>query len=170
MPGVRTRVLLSLFVVWHLLVSAGSVLKRNPVGAAIREVTGPWERLLGVYQRWPMFVSPGAVTPILQLVGIDAEGGERVLPFLPGEPDPDGVIWVYERRDKLMRNAMTEKNDGLQASLVRYACDSDASVVAVRLDRVARRSPAPFDPDPGPRASWPVNVRTLHRWNCPEAK
>jgi hypothetical protein len=161
--------LLSFLVVWHLVVSVGSVFADVPVGQAIRTVTGPWEKLLGVNQGWPMFGVPPRATRTLQFVGITADGRELPLPMFSGEPDPESIVWRYDRLGKLERNSLAANKKELLQGLIRAACRS-SEVVTVRIDELTRPSPLPFSGDPGPRASWPTTVETLRTQDCQERR
>jgi hypothetical protein len=165
-PPKWARIVLSLLVVFHGVASVGSVLNETPVGDTIRVVTRPWEKRLGVHQTWPMFGSPPRGTTTLRFIGRRGDGSEVELDVLPGEPDPNGVIWMYERGAKLERNASETKRDYLRGSLFRYACRTNDGVDRVRIERVTRRSPKPGSTDVGPRDTWKVSSEKLHDWKC----
>lgn len=160
------QVVLSLLVVFHVVASVGSVVVDTPVGRAIRTVTRPWEKALGVHQTWPMFGSPPRATVTLRFVAVTADGAEREVAVLPGEPDPDSVVWFYDRGAKLERNAAEDKRDSLRESLVRYVCRHDPTAARVRIERVVRRSPVPLQLPVADRAAWPVHTVPLDDVEC----
>ncbi len=161
------RALLSLVVSVHLLAMAGSALRYTPVGPPLRELTRPWEQFLGVHQTWPMFGVAPRHTHDLVMRGRLAGGEEVALPELGGRADPQAVLWRYQRRNKLMRNAVSRKY--LRASFVRWQCrEAKAAGLPLRqvlMDRVTVATPPPRASGL-PRSEWPTKRTHLETWNC----
>lgn len=160
------RVALSLCIVMHGLAGLANVTRESPAGAALRTMTKPWEKVLGVHQTWPMFVSPPRATSWLTFTGIRADGTEEVLRPLDGEPDVSGVVWVYSRRGKLERNAVADKREYLRTSVVRAECAAHPDFTHIRVDRVTQRTPAAWRTGPADRSTWPQSTEALKRWRC----
>jgi hypothetical protein len=167
MPSVSQRVLLSLVVAVHLLAMAGSALRYTPVGPPIRELTRPYEQLLGVHQTWPMFGVAPRSTHTLHMSGLTPDGTEVALPSLGADVRLDGVLWRYQRRNKLMRNAVSRKP--LRASFVRWQCRT-AAERGVDLAQVVMRRHSVHTPPPTvrgqPRSTWKTETTRLETWNC----
>jgi len=163
------RALLSLLVCVHLVAMAASALRNLPPGAALREWTRPYERTLGVHQTWPMFGSPPRSTRWLVFHGLTDDGQLVDLPQLLAPPDPESVIWRYQRRNKFLRNATADKRKYLRAAMVRWHCrqgqQAGLDLRQIHIERFTVRTPSPFT-DHGPRATWPVHSEIIERWNC----
>ncbi len=163
------RVALSVLVVVHVLAGAANVARDTAPGAAVREWTKPWEKVLGVHQTWPMFAVAPTSTNLLRPRGVPRHGGELVdLPgLLPGEPPMDGVIWVYSRGGKVERNAVAGKRDYLRQSFARYLCAEHPELKAIRFDRWTRRTPPPrFGRSFLPRPEWVIQDTELETIGC----
>lgn len=167
-----SRGALSVFIVWHALSGVGSVLKRHPVGAAIRAVTRPYEQILGVYQSWPMF-APNAPS---ERAWVEAEaslqdGGTRPLDPLVGERADAGFSWFYLRAGKYDRNLPDPNNRFLRRAYAHWLCRqaSAAGLAPARISLVAASRPTP---DPAtrlrqPDAREPVAREALDAFKCP---
>lgn len=168
----RTRAALSVFIVWHALSGVGSVLKRHPVGEAIRTVTRPYEQILGVYQSWPMF-APNAPS---ERAWVEAEvsleqGGAQSLEPLVGERADAGFSWFYLRAGKYDRNLPDPNNRFLRRAYAHWLCrQASASGLAparVSLIAASRPTPAPMTRLDRPDAREPVAREPLDAFRCP---
>lgn len=176
--GARTplaRALLSLFVVWHVVGMGASLGKKTPVGKAIREVTGPYEKLLGVWQSWGMFgPNPPFGTSWLKVEGTTSTGRVVELPALVGEKDFDRIDWTYSRIQKVERNMFDKSKQSLRASYGRMLCreftgEAAAGQPPERLVEVRIRKDRTMTPKPGQRDQVPeVVVVPLQTVTCPE--
>ncbi len=154
------RLFASGVVLVHLLAMAASALRVD----ALRAVTMPWEKVLGVHQTWPMFVNPERRTVWIRVVGEREYGTPVEIPALSGRPP--AVIWTYDRRDKLVRNAVSSKREYLRTAIVRWACRQDPRLERVAVERRFVRTPAFGRYDDRPRHDWPVHGGR-DEWNCP---
>lgn len=156
-------------IVTHLLAMTGSALRHTPLGPPIREWTRPWEQFLGVHQTWPMFGVAPRTTLQLEMEGRLGDGTTIDLPGLGGRTDPQGVIWRYSRRNKLMRNATAPSRKYLRASFVRWQC-REASAQGLPLREVLMSRTLTDTPRPGShaghRSTWRVRSPFLETWNC----
>ncbi len=138
----------TVFLAFHLLMMAGSLLVDLPVGAAIRTLTGPYERFAGVYQGWDMF-APNAprVTTWVEVEGRTAAGERVALPSISDDPDDRKINLRYLRRDKLGRNLAQTHRATLQRSAADRACAvskaEGAPLRAVHLVALRRSTPTP---------------------------
>jgi hypothetical protein len=153
-------------IVVHLLAMAASMARETPPGAALRAVTMPWEKVLGVHQTWPMFAEAPRATNWLVLTGLTSDGTEVPIHALSGEPGHDGLIWVYDRLGKLERNAVSKDREYLRASVVRGVCATVPEIVLLRIDRVTRRTPHFRGELADERSTWPTDVDLTKTWRC----
>ena len=161
-----SRRALSALLVLHVAAMAASLGQETAVGAALRAVTEPWEKVLGVHQAWPMFADPPRATAWLEYTGIGKDGARLPLDPLPGEPPFDGVILLYDRLGKFERNAVSPKREYLRTAVVRAACAADPRLRKVAIARHSRRTPLAWHYDPTPRSAWPVRTDLESTWNC----
>lgn len=156
-PPVRLtwgRAALLAFAVFHGLTAIGSTLSGSAVGDAIRTVTRPYERAVGVYQDWPMF-APNAPTGTfwLEVVARD-DAFEEVdrWPLYSGEVVRSEVLWGYDRLHKLERTlGKSNRKPGREALLEREcqrvrADPARAHIKLLDLEERGRKRGGPAQP------------------------
>ncbi|MCB9777891.1 MAG: hypothetical protein H6742_04955 [Alphaproteobacteria bacterium] len=161
------RGLLSLFVVWHLVSMGASLTKKTAPGAAVRIVTGPYEKALGIWQSWGMFgPNPPLGTSWLKVDGLRDDGSTVVLEPLVGEKDFDRTDLTYSRVQKVERNMFDAKKQSLRDGFAAWHCRRDPGLVTVVI-----RKERHMTPKPGQRET-PGEVRDveLSRHDCAELR
>jgi hypothetical protein len=143
------RVAANLFILFHLTMIVGSLSQSHPVGKAIRRVTGPYERLLGVYQNWDMF-SPNAprVSNWAEMTGLTRDGREVALPLIIGAPVESGFRWRYDRLGKFDRNVVKKERTSLRRGVAHGYCATYADQGPfrfIRVEEVTRKTPTPAE-------------------------
>lgn len=139
--GARTptsRRLLSAFLVFHLVAMGASLAKKTAAGAAVRTVTAPYERVLGIWQSWGMFgPNPplGTSWPVVR--GTTVDGQEVSLPALVGEKPFDRTDWRYSRIQKVERNMFDAEKGSLRVGYATWLCRSwqGPALAEVRLGK-----------------------------------
>ncbi|MBX2797701.1 MAG: hypothetical protein KTR31_08540 [Myxococcales bacterium] len=174
-PGPVGRAVLSVVLLCHLLAMAGSLLTPTPLGPVVRTVSMPWEKVLGVHQNWPMFVTPPRTTRWIEVQGVRADGSRLPLNLLPPEPPRDAARWVYDRRGKLARNTVSSSRKRIRMAVVRWACRTQRQAAdpirQVALIRYGRVTPPPSEAAAaGPRTDWELQRKEFTTWNCPTAR
>jgi hypothetical protein len=160
----------SVLLVFHLLAMLGSVLIGSPVGDAIRQVTRPYEHLLGVYQGWNMFApnAPRSTQWMEVTAQVNGAFAPEDVASMSGRPSPL-VKWTYSRRSKFERQLLDGGKRSLRAGLARWLCRSTEAelgqVSHVELWRVSMATPTPVERAPG--ATWEETRTLLERWPCP---
>lgn len=149
------RALLLALVLFHGLTALGSTLNGTAVGDAVRTLTRPYERAVGVYQDWPMF-APNAPTGTFWLeVVARGDAFEEVdrWPLYGGEVVRSEVLWGYDRLHKLERtlgkkNRQPGRDALLQRECRRVRADPDrAHIKVLDLEERRRRRGGPDSPD-----------------------
>ncbi len=159
----RSRTLFSLFLLFHFLCMGASLGKSTALGSAIREVTGPYERILGAWQSWGMFgPNPPLGTSWLRATGTTPAGEEIPLPVLVGERPADRYEWRYYRLTKVERSMFTKKNDELREGLAHWLCRTQAES-GVDLESVQIWKERHMTPDPADHLADPDATRTIKR-------
>lgn len=153
------RRLLSAFVLWHLVSMGASLTKKTDLGAAVRQVTGPYEKALGIWQSWGMFgPNPPLGTSWLKVDGILAGGSEVSLPALVGEKEAQRIDWHYQREQKVERNMFDKSKESLRAGYAAWLCrtwQGPGELAGVRI-----RKERHMTPEPGQRGGQ-VEVRDI---------
>lgn len=156
---------LALFLGWHSLAVLGSLGADTAPGAAVRRLTAPYERLLGVYQNWNMFApNPPAITEWMEVEDTPRGGGAPTVHPGPHGPPPAGpVVFGYRRAGKFERTVMKANEKALRRAIIDARCARAAAAGAplarVRFLRVSRPTGAP--------ASAPLSRAEVHRRPCP---
>ena len=139
---------LSAFLLFHLLTMGASLGKKPELGAAIRVVTAPYERGLGIWQSWGMFgPNPPMGTSWMKAEGTTIDGAVVALPVLVGELPTDRVEGIYSRSFKVERNLFDKKNKALHKHFAHYLCRTQAEagveILSVRLWKERHMTPRP---------------------------
>lgn len=165
------RVLLSLFVIAHLVTMGASVAEPTAAGKALRAWTKPYEKRFGVHQNWNMFApNPPMSTEWLVADGLLRDGTERPIALPAPPPAPGDWILAYPRVGKFQRNATAQKRVELRKAITRWACREAKArgepFAKVRFRRHIVRTPPMRDRAKAPREAWRVRVLDLDTWNC----
>lgn len=164
-PGARRC--WTLLISLHLLAMGASLGRKTPVGAAIRAVTAPYERILGIWQSWGMFgPNPPLGTSWLVVEGTTRSGAVVALPAPVGEKPAQRFDWHYSRIQKVERNMFDKTNHSLRQGYAAFLCRTqspDDPLVEVRI-----RKDRHMTPPPG-RRDQPETVRQipLETVRCP---
>lgn len=138
------RILISLFLVFHLTMIADSIGRDTPPGRWIRPIIRPYERLLGVYQNWRMFApNPPRVDQWMELEAAFPDGTVRPLPALIGAREPRLVELRYQRAGKLERNLLSNNFKKPLRRMLTHLCQQHPDARRVTVVQVSRRSPSP---------------------------
>ncbi len=164
----RERRLWTLLICLHLLAMAASLTKKTAVGAAVRSVTAPYERLLGAWQSWGMFgPNPPLGTSWLVVEGTTRSGAVVDLPAPVGEKPFDRTDWHYSRIQKVERNMFDKTNHSLRQGYAAWLCRTrsvDDPLVEVRIRKDRHMTPAPGERG-GDVVVKPIPLETVA---CPE--
>ena len=163
-PG---RILLCIWLAFHLLTMVASMTKELPIGKAIRPLTDPYQWRVGVHQNWTMYApNPRVSTVWVEFIGVYGDASTTPLPMFVGRPDTDAIIWRYMRAGKFERNAVSRKH--LRASMVRWYCrtakEEGKDLRKIRTETVTVITPPPEKH--GPRSEWRETRSPLETWNC----
>ncbi len=149
-PPRAVRLVLAALIGFHGLAVVGSLARGTPPGDAIRQVTRPYEKLMGVYQNWTMF-APNAPrsTRWMRLEGQGEDGTWRALEP-PAGPPPDVVLATrYRRLGKVERNLLDKRRRFARRSLIEWHCAREAGtgrpLRRVRVSEVTVRTPTPAE-------------------------
>ena len=164
-----TRILLCVWLAFHLLTMVVSITKDTPFGKAVRPYTDPYQWRVGVHQNWTMYApNPRTSTDWVEYTGIYAGDTEVPLPLDVGRPDPTAVIWSYVRAGKLERNSVSRKH--IRASYVRWFCrtskEAGKPLRKITATEVRVVTPPPEQRGDLPRSAWPERRKVLESWNC----
>lgn len=168
--SLRARWLWSVFLVWHLLAMAGSMFRETPIGTAIRDITKPYEKVLGVHQTWTMFV-PNAPrsTQWAEAIGV-LPSGEHVLMGSLAD-NTTSFTWQYDRFGKFERNVLPEKKGALRTgytrALCRMAAEEGVDLRGVVLVKNTQPTPPPSERGDVARSAWPIDQREFRERPCP---
>ena len=158
------RTVLSVFIVFHLMAMGASLCKKTAAGQTLRQVTGPYERLLGIWQSWGMFgPNPPNGSSYLVATGVQASGEEVDAPVLVGEVELGSFKWFYSRSLKLERSAsVRNKNRRLREGYGQWICREAASD-GVSLERVQIWKRRVLHLDPAERRSAEASTPMVQR-------
>ena len=138
---------LSAFLVFHLVASGASFGKKTELGAAVRTLTAPYERALGIWQSWGMFGPPPGGSSWMMAAGLLPDGREIPLEPLVGELSYDRTEVHYDRVRKVERNMFDSDKAPLRRSVGEWLCRQQAErgqpLVSVRFWKEQDVTPSP---------------------------
>ncbi len=115
-------------VVVFLVATAASLGKETAPGRAVRTLTGPPERALGIWQSWGMFgPNPPLGTSWLRVAGAAPDGSPVAVAPLVGPLPATGLRGLYERPVKLERSMLDGTKTALRTSFAKWRCRQAAA-------------------------------------------
>ncbi|MEL6342111.1 MAG: hypothetical protein AAFV53_03190 [Myxococcota bacterium] len=138
------HILVSLFVVYHLVMIADSIGRHTTAGAAIRPWIVPYERTLGVYQNWRMFApNPPRSYQWMEMTLTDAAGNTQPLPLLMGARPPRQLELRYQRAGKLERNLLSQSRRKSLDRALRHLCTQHTDAKTITVTSAVQKTPSP---------------------------
>lgn len=145
---------MSLWLLWHTLAAVASLNRDAAWGARAYDLTRPYEQLLGVWQRWPMFArNPTPYSFHMELEQY-TDAGEWSALAVPGPALDPVANWRSPRIGKF-QTWFSRTNGGPTARKgIRGICRvQEPKPIGVRVIRVWRPTPKPEDAAGG-RGPW----------------
>lgn len=164
------RVLISTFLVFHLI---GVFIAPNPasfLSQALAPVYRPYMNLLGLSHTWGFF-APEPISPPLYIDHImELRNGMSVSGRFPEEVNPYFFRDRYNRRMSLSKFILST-DDNIRNMYVRYLCRSNPDAISTKLWRVVATQPSLQMVQNGEKKMTdPVDfkIEVLGTYYCPE--